>query len=165
MGVFSGSRVVAPQRAVLLAPAMPRRAAVQVMAAEQNKKRTDSAVKRADLAEDRRMRNKSRKSAIATYMKKVVKMAESVTKSQALDEQQVSQLESYVSDAYGAIDKAVSKGTLHANTADRRKARVAKYKRQALIAAGLYAPQPEQPGYYFYTRMQARKAAAAPAAN
>jgi hypothetical protein len=73
MGVFSGSRVVAPQRAVLLAPAMPRRAAVQVMAAaaEQNKKRTDSAVKRAELAEDRRMRNKSRKSAIATYMKKV----------------------------------------------------------------------------------------------
>jgi hypothetical protein len=71
MGVFSGSRVVAPQRAVLLAPAMPRRAAVQVMAAEQNKKRTDSAVKRAELADDRRMRNKSRKSAIATYMKKV----------------------------------------------------------------------------------------------
>jgi ribosomal protein S20 len=28
-------------------------------------------VKRAELAEDRRMRNKSRKSAIATYMKKV----------------------------------------------------------------------------------------------
>jgi hypothetical protein len=71
MGVFSGSRVVAPQRAVLLAPAMPRRAAVQVMAAEQNKKRTDSAVKRAELAEDRRSKNKSRKSAIATYMKKV----------------------------------------------------------------------------------------------
>jgi hypothetical protein len=91
----------------------------------------------------------------------VIKMSESVTKTQALDEQQVSQLESYVSDAYGAIDKAVSKGTLHANTADRRKARVAKYKRQALIAAGLYAPQPEQPGYFFYTKMQARKAGAA----
>lgn len=71
MGVFSGSRVMAPQRAVLLAPAMPRRGAVQVVAAEQKKKRTDSAVKRAQLAEERRMRNKSRKSAIATYMKKV----------------------------------------------------------------------------------------------
>lgn len=72
MGVFSGSRVMAPQRAVMLAPAVPRRAAVQVFAAEQKKKRTDSAVKRAQLAEERRMRNKSRKSAIATYMKKVI---------------------------------------------------------------------------------------------
>ena len=72
MGVFSGSRVMAPQRAVLMAPAVPRRGAVQVVAAEQQKKkRTDSAVKRAQLAEDRRMRNRSRKSAIATYMKKV----------------------------------------------------------------------------------------------
>lgn len=72
MGAFSGNRVVAPQRAVLMAPAVERRGAVQVVAAEQQKKkRTDSAVKRAQLAEERHMRNKSRKSAIATYTKKV----------------------------------------------------------------------------------------------
>lgn len=71
MWVFSGSRVMGPQRSVLLSPVVSRRGAVQVVAAEQNKKRTDSAVKRAQLAEERHMRNKSRKSAIATYMKKV----------------------------------------------------------------------------------------------
>lgn len=163
MGVFSGSRVMAPQRAVMLAPAVPRRAAVQVFAAEQKKKRTDSAVKRAQLAEERRMRNKSRKSAIATYMKKVMRLSEATVKSQTLDEQQLAQLESFVADAFCQIDKAVTKGTLHRNTADRRKARVSGFKRQALIAAGLYTPQPEQPGYFFYQRIQARKAAAAAA--
>ncbi|KAF8072781.1 RPS20 [Scenedesmus sp. PABB004] len=158
--------VAAPQRAALRPPALARRGAVQVVAAEaQDKKRTDSAVKRADLAEERRMRNKSRKSAIATYMKKVTKLAESVVKTQALDEQQVAALDRAVADAFSAIDKAVIRGTLHHNTGDRRKARVSKYKRQALIAAGLYAPQPEQPGYFFYQRIQARKAAAAAAAG
>lgn len=88
-------------------------------------------------------------------------MSEATVKSQALDEQQLEQLESFVADAYSRIDKAVTKGTLHRNTADRRKARVSKYKRQALIAAGLYTPQPEQPGFFFYQRIQARKAAAA----
>lgn len=91
-------------------------------------------------------------------------MAESVAKVQLMDEQQVKRLEQLVSEAFSEIDKAVTKGSLHINTADRRKARVAKYKRQALIAAGLYAPQPEQPGYFFYQRIQARKAAAAAAA-
>eukprot|EP00879_Flechtneria_rotunda_P003407 GHRR01003635.1.p1 GENE.GHRR01003635.1~~GHRR01003635.1.p1 ORF type:complete len:175 (+),score=56.35 GHRR01003635.1:208-732(+) len=161
MGVFSGSRAMGPQRAVL-APAVSRRGTVQVVAAEQQKKkRTPQPVKRAEIAEERRMRNRSRKSAIATYMKKVLKMSEAVTKSQALDEQQVAQLEQYVADAFSEIDKAVTKGTLHRNTADRRKARVSRIKRQALIAAGLYAPQPQQPGYFFYQRIQARKAAAA----
>jgi hypothetical protein len=72
-GVFSGSRVaVAPQRAQLLAPAMNRRGAVQVFAAEeQKKKRTPQPEKRAQLALERRSRNRSRKSAIATRTKKV----------------------------------------------------------------------------------------------
>eukprot|EP00775_Hariotina_reticulata_P009225 gene9225-9390_t len=166
LGAFSGSRVAAPQRVAVQAPVQLRRGAVQVVAAEQqNKKRTPQPVKRAELAEDRRARNRSRKSAIATRMKKVVKMAESVAKVQLMDEQQVKRLEQLVSEAFSEIDKAVTKGTLHINTADRRKARVAKYKRQALIAAGLYAPQPEQPGYFFYQRIQARKAAAAAAAG
>jgi hypothetical protein len=72
-GAFSGSRVaVAPQRAALLAPTISRRGTVQVVAAEeQNKKRTPQSEKRAALALDRRSRNRSRKSAIATRTKKV----------------------------------------------------------------------------------------------
>lgn len=74
-GVFTGSRVaVAPQRAQLLAPTISRRGAVQVVAAEateQNKKRTPQPEKRAQIALDRRSRNRSRKSAIATRTKKV----------------------------------------------------------------------------------------------
>jgi ribosomal protein S20 len=72
-GAFSGSRVaVAPQRAALLAPTINRRGTVQVVAAEeQKKKRTPQPEKRAALALDRRSRNRSRKSAIATRTKKV----------------------------------------------------------------------------------------------
>jgi hypothetical protein len=54
---------------------------------------------------------------------------------------------------------AAIKGTFHANTAARRKARVAAYKRKAVIAAGLYVPAgPEVPGWAFYQRMQAAAA-------
>ena len=38
------------------------------------------------------------------------------------------------------IDKAVSKGVLHQNTAARRKARMAAARRNVLVAAGLYTP-------------------------
>lgn len=97
----------------------------------------------------------------AVLCKQVAKVAETAAKSLALDEQQVQQLEKFVSEAFQEIDKAVSKGTLHANTGARRKARVSLLKRQALIAGGLYAPKPEQPGYYFYQRMETRRSSAA----
>lgn len=72
LGAFSGSRVAAPQRVAVQAPVL-RRGAVQVFAADdQKKKRTPQPVKRAELSEDRRARNRSRKSAIATRMKKVI---------------------------------------------------------------------------------------------
>jgi ribosomal protein S20 len=47
------------------------RGALVVVAAEEQKKRTDSAVKRAQLSEDRRVYNRAHKSAVATRMKKV----------------------------------------------------------------------------------------------
>ncbi len=60
------------------APAVVRRGAVQVVAAEPPakkaaKKRTPAPVKRAMISEDRRMYNKARKSACATRIKKVRK--------------------------------------------------------------------------------------------
>lgn len=63
---------VGPQRAQLLAPTISRRGTVQVVAAEeQKKKRTPQPEKRAELALERRSRNRSRKSAIATRTRKV----------------------------------------------------------------------------------------------
>lgn len=172
---LSGASLAAPrlvarpqvQQLVLGAPiaAPARRGAMVIVAAEggaaAKKKRTPQPVKRAQLAEERRMLNRSRKSTIATRTKKVMKLAEAVGRSLAMDEQQVTQLEQWVSEAYSEIDRAVSKGTLHINTAHRRKARVARFKRQALIAAGLYAPAPQQPGFFYYQRVQARRTAAA----
>ncbi|GBG00479.1 30S ribosomal protein chloroplastic [Raphidocelis subcapitata] len=152
---------VAP--AVVVAPA---RRTLQVVAAEaQNKKRLPQPVKRAQQAEERRMANKSRKSLIASRIKKVVKLSESLVKNSAGAAEQVPALEGLVAEAYKAIDTAVLKGVIHANTAARRKARVAKWKRQVLISAGLYTPTAEQPGFSFYQRTQAAKAKAAAAAG
>jgi small subunit ribosomal protein S20 len=96
---------------------------------------------------------------------KVVKLSETLLKAPADAQAQVPDLEAAVAEAYKAIDTAVTKGVLHANTAARRKARVAKWKRQVLIGAGLYKPAQGQPGFHFYERMQAKQAAAAAAGS
>lgn len=144
----------------------PSRRSLHVVAAEaQTKKRTPQPVKRAELAEERRMRNKSQKSAIATRIKKVLKLTDALTKSPEGAAEQVPALEKLVAEAYKQIDGAAAKGVIHANTAARRKARVAKHKQEVLISAGLYTPAPEQPGYRFYQRLQAAKAKAAAASK
>jgi len=102
-------------------------------------------VKRAQIAEERRMANKGRKSLVASRIKKVLKMSEALIKTP--DATQVPALEALVSEAYKSIDTAVSKGVIHANTAARRKARVAHWKRQvrfddgaaAAVVTGLFA--------------------------
>lgn len=55
-------------------------------------------------------------------------------------EADVAPLETLISEATQALDKAVSKGVLHKNTAARRKARLAAAKRAALVKGGLYTP-------------------------
>jgi small subunit ribosomal protein S20 len=49
-------------------------------------------------------------------------------------------VEALIGEAFQEIDKAVSKGVLHANTGARRKARLSAAKRAALIKGGLYTP-------------------------
>lgn len=71
-------------------------------------------------------------------------------------EDEMKPLQELVNEAYKTIDKAVTKGVIHANTGGRRKARVAKHKRELLIAAGLYKPAVGQPGYHKYQQMQAK---------
>ena len=91
------------------------------------------------------MANKGRKSLVASRIKKVLKMSEALIKTP--DATQVPALEALVSEAYKSIDTAVSKGVIHANTAARRKARVAHWKRQvrfddgaaAAVVNGLFA--------------------------
>lgn len=56
------------------------------------------------------------------------------------DEAALQPVERLISEAYKDIDKAVSKGIIHKNTAARRKSRLAAAKRNTLVQAGLYAP-------------------------
>ena len=49
----------------------------------------------------------------------------------------------FISEAYQEIDKAVSKGILHKNTAARRKSKLALARQKLLIKAGLYTPAPQ----------------------
>lgn len=94
----------------------------------------------------------------------VVKMAESMKASLPKTEADIAPLEALVRAAYKSIDMAVTKGIFHANNGDRKKARCAKYKRELLIAAGLYTPAPNSPGYDFAQRLQQKAASQAAAA-
>ena len=80
-------------------------------------------------------------------------------------EADVQPLTTLVSEAYLTIDKAVQKGTLHTNTGARKKARCAKWRRNVLIAAGLYVPAPDAPGYKRYTILKQKQEAAAAEAS
>ncbi len=73
-----------------------------------------SAIKRAKQSEVRRLRNLKTKSAIKTDMRAV------------LDNPTAKDASVKLSEAYAGIDKAVKRGLLHANTAARRKSRLAK---------------------------------------
>ena len=75
-----------------------------------------SAIKRVEVSERNRLRNRSWKSAVRTARNEVtdsVKAASEKDASEAL------------SKAYQIIDKAVSKGIMHRNSAARRKSRLA----------------------------------------
>lgn len=54
------------------------------------------------------------------------------------EEAELAPVEALIAEAYQEVDKAVSKGVIHKNTAARRKARLAAAKRTTLITAGLY---------------------------
>ena len=140
-----------------------RRGALQVVAAEGDAKKAKKGIStqeyRAAQAEDRRQHNKAIKSACYTRVKKVMKMAEAI-KADAKAGGDVAALEKLVAEAYKEIDMAVQKGIFHANNGARKKARCAKHKREAVIATGGYKPTPEQPGYAFFQRMQAKATAA-----
>lgn len=96
--------------------------------------------KRQRQAEKARMRNKSRRSAVKTRMKKVFAMADSMKFDLPKSEADLASMDALICEAYKEIDKAVSKGVLHRNTGARRKSRLGVARRKLLIDAGLYSP-------------------------
>eukprot|EP00959_Pyramimonas_sp_CCMP1952_P063165 1320090-Pyramimonas_sp.AAC.2 len=97
-----------------------------------------NALKRVRTAEKARMQNKSRKSEIFTRSKKVYTTIDGLVKAGATNEDEFKAAESLISATFKVIDSSVAKGTLHKNTADRRKSKLCRYKTRALEKLGLY---------------------------
>ncbi|CAD7699524.1 unnamed protein product, partial [Ostreobium quekettii] len=90
-------------------------------------------------SEKERVRNKAKRSAVATRMKKVFKALEAFSDDPPKTEAELEPVETLISEAFQEIDKAWSKGVLHKNTAARRKSRLSRAKNRVLADAGLLA--------------------------
>lgn len=75
-----------------------------------------SAIKRVEIAERNRNRNKAWKSSVRTVRNQVV---------EAVDAASAPSAQKALQNAYRVIDKAVTKGILHKNAAARKKSRLA----------------------------------------
>ncbi len=91
-----------------------------------------SAIKRVQIAERNRLRNKSYKSALKTLMKKYFTSVDSYAASPSDELKQ--KVEQLMSEAYSKIDKAVKVGVIHRNNGSRKKARLAKYLKSRATA-------------------------------
>ena len=83
-----------------------------------------SSIKRIQISERNRLRNKSYKSAIKTLMKKYFDAAQTYTA--APSPEQMTVVQERMSLAVSKIDKAVKRGVIHRNTGARKKARIAR---------------------------------------
>lgn len=94
---------------------------------------TKSAIKRIDIAERNRLRNKSYKSAVRTLIKKYFNAIENYNSEPTPENLEV--VNQSLSAAYSKIDKAVKRKVFHRNNGARKKARLAKALKQATAAA------------------------------
>lgn len=94
-----------------------------------------SAIKRVEVAERNRLRNKSYKSAVKTLIKKYFAAVEAhIAKPSPETEQAV---QAQMAEAYSKIDKAIKRGVLHPNNGARKKSRLARaIKAVAPVAQG-----------------------------
>uniref|UniRef100_A0ACD5H1M6 30S ribosomal protein S20 n=1 Tax=Desertifilum tharense IPPAS B-1220 TaxID=1781255 RepID=A0ACD5H1M6_9CYAN len=83
-----------------------------------------SAVKRVQIAERNRLRNKAYKSSVRTLMKKFFAALDTYAASQSPEAKQ--EVQTLMSDTYSRIDKAVKRGVFHSNNGARKKARLTK---------------------------------------
>ncbi|HEY9752333.1 MAG TPA: 30S ribosomal protein S20 [Coleofasciculaceae cyanobacterium] len=83
-----------------------------------------SAIKRVQIAERNRLRNKSYKSAVKTLTKGCLTAASRHAADPSPENKAA--VEQSLASAYSKIDKAVKRGVLHPNTGARKKSRLAK---------------------------------------
>lgn len=81
-----------------------------------------SAIKRAQISERNRLRNKAYKSAIKTLMKKYFAAVEQYAANPTPEV--MAQVRTRMAEAFSKIDKAVKKGVLHRNNGARKKSRL-----------------------------------------
>ncbi|MDX2242989.1 MAG: 30S ribosomal protein S20 [Leptolyngbyaceae cyanobacterium bins.302] len=91
-----------------------------------------SAIKRVQIAERNRLRNKAYKSAVKTLTKKYISAVNLYVASPS--EEQMKDVELKMAEAYSKIDKAVKRGILHPNNGARKKARIARVLKQQTTA-------------------------------
>ncbi|MEA5554363.1 30S ribosomal protein S20 [Anabaena cylindrica UHCC 0172] len=84
---------------------------------------TKSALKRAQIGERNRLRNKAYKSAVKTLMKKYISAVEAYKAAPTPESKQA--VDTQMSEVYSKIDKAVKRGVLHPNNGARKKSRLA----------------------------------------
>ena len=92
-----------------------------------------SAIKRIQIGERNRLRNKAYKSAVRTLVKKY----NAAIKSYAVETtpEKMAEVQQMMSAAYSKIDKAVKRKVLHRNNGARKKARLAKALKQVTATA------------------------------
>ncbi|AFZ13541.1 SSU ribosomal protein S20P [Crinalium epipsammum PCC 9333] len=93
-----------------------------------------SAIKRVEVAERNRLRNKSYKSAVKTLMKNFFTAVDNYASNPNPEAMQ--EVQSRINAAYSKIDKAVKRGVLHRNNGANKKSRLVSYlKRHQTPAA------------------------------
>jgi small subunit ribosomal protein S20 len=88
-----------------------------------------SAIKRIQVSERNRLRNKSYKSAVRTLMKKYFHAVNEYANDPTPENLQIANRN--MAQAYSKIDKAVKRNVLHKNNGSRKKSRLAKVLKQA----------------------------------
>ena len=83
-----------------------------------------SAIKRIQIAERNRLRNKAYKSAVRTLIKKYHSAVKNYSGEPTPEK--IAEIQQMMSAAYSKIDKAVKRNVLHRNNGARKKARLAK---------------------------------------
>jgi small subunit ribosomal protein S20 len=92
-----------------------------------------SALKRAQIAERNRLRNKNYKSSVRTLMKKYFVAVEGYTANPTPELKQ--EVLAQMSATYSKIDKAVKRGVFHPNNGARKKSKLAKRLKQVETVA------------------------------
>ncbi len=92
-----------------------------------------SALKRIQIAERNRLRNRTYKSTVRTLIKKYLTAVEQYDAQPSPEK--LEEIQQQMSQAYSKIDKAVKQGVFHRNNGNRKKARLAKALKRYTVAS------------------------------